>query len=73
MSEWISVKTRLPELGDYSVLAHFDHGGMAMVHVMDYFAPMTAGLDEVGEQKYTKWYISQGVTHWMDMPEPPKD
>ena len=72
MSEWISVKDRLPELGDYSVLAYWGHGGIDMVHVADYFKDITAGVDHQGNQRFTKWYLTSGVTHWMPLPEPPK-
>lgn len=69
---WISVSDRLPELGDYSVLAYWEgNGGMDMVHVQDYFAPITNGRDTEGNLQYTKWYMNVGVTHWQDMPEPP--
>lgn len=71
MMEWISVDDRLPELCDDSVLAVFPNGGIDMVHIEDYFLDITCGFDEQGEQMYTKWYISQGVTHWMPLPDPP--
>lgn len=72
MSDWISVEDELPELRDYSVLAFFDNGAIDMVHIEDYFADITAGLDENGTQLYTKWYKTAGVTHWMELPEPPQ-
>ena len=69
---WISVNDRLPELGDYSVLAYFKKSdAIDIVHVEDYFDDITAGIKD-GKQLYTKWYISQGVTHWMYLPETPK-
>ena len=71
--EWISVDDRLPELEDNSVLAYFSHGGIDMVHIQSYFSDITAGLDSKGNQLYTKWYLSQNVTHWMPLPEPPKE
>jgi hypothetical protein len=69
--EWISVNDSLPPLGDYSVLAYFKGGGMDMVHVEDYFKDITAGIKD-GIQRYTKWYVSQGVTHWMNLPNAPQ-
>jgi hypothetical protein len=68
--EWFSVNDNLPPLGDYSVLVYFEHGGIDMVHVQDYFADITAGIVD-GIQQYTKWYIHQGVTHWMPLPDEP--
>lgn len=71
---WVKCSEKLPKLGDYSVLAYFaENGGIDMVHVQDYFADITAGLDEEGNQLFTKWYIGQGVTHWHEMPDTPKE
>ena len=72
MMGWIKCSEKLPELGDYSVLAYFaDNGAVEMVHVEDYFKDITAGIFS-GEQLYTKWYIARKITHWHLMPEPPK-
>lgn len=70
--EWVKCDDRLPELRDDSVLVYFsDNKSIGMVHIEDYFEDITAGRDEQGELKYTKWYLSQGVTHWMELPETP--
>ena len=72
MDAWVRVEDRLPDLGDYSVLAYFAaNGGIDMIHVQDYFAPITNGRDGQGNLQYTQWYLSQGVTHWQPLPEPP--
>ncbi|QQO71470.1 DUF551 domain-containing protein [Morganella morganii] len=69
---WISVNERLPELGDYSVLAYWKDGySMDMVHVEDYFGDITNGRDENGNLMYTKLYLSEKITHWQPMPEAP--
>jgi hypothetical protein len=71
---WIKVSDRLPVLGDYSVLAFWPvNGGMDMVHVQDYFAPITNGTGPDSEQLMTKWYLHAGVTHWMHLPPAPGD
>jgi len=70
-SEWISVKDRLPEAGDYSVMALWSDGGVDMVHVDQYFADITNGVDDDGKQLYTKWYLTVGITHWMRFPPAP--
>jgi hypothetical protein len=71
--EWISVKDRLPEIKDDSVLAYWsENGGMDMVHIKDYFGNIGDGVID-GVQQYTQLYISQGITHWMPMPEAPKE
>lgn len=70
MFEWISVELETPPLGDYSVLVWFDHGAWDMVHVQDWFGDITCGIDDKGNQKYTKWYLKQGITHWSFVPTP---
>lgn len=71
--DWIKCEDKIPELGDYSVLAYFsENGSIDMVHVEDYFKDITAGRDKNGILKYTKWYLSQGVTHWMNLPKIPE-
>lgn len=72
MSDWISVEDRLPEVRDDSVLAAFAHGGIDMVHIQEYFEPITNGVRD-GVQQYTYWYLSQGITHWMPLPELPNE
>lgn len=56
-SEWISVKERLPEIGQ-SVL----------VYASKYY-PVVECRDLVA---YMKMGNYTGVTHWMPLPEPPK-
>lgn len=72
--EWIKCSDRLPESQDNSVLVYFAKlKSIDMVHIQDYFDDITNGYDSKGELKYTKWYLSQNVTHWMPLPESPKD
>lgn len=79
MSEWIKCSERLPESKDDGVIVYFgapDHMGFCgygieSVHIQDYFDDVTNGLDEDGNQKYTKMYLSAGITHWMPLPPPP--
>lgn len=83
ISEWIKCSERLPESKDDLVLVYsatggqikpngFPIGGYDAVHIQDYFDDITCGLDKDGNQLYTKWYLSQGITHWMPFPELPK-
>lgn len=69
---WVSVNDRIPELGDYSVLTYWGHGGIGMIHVEDYFRDITNGLDADGNQLYTKFYLTDGITHWMPLPAAPE-
>lgn len=80
--QWIDVNDELPESKDDSVLVcsvdgskydehGFPEGGVDMVHIQDYFDDITAGLDENGNQLYTKRYIEMGITHWTYLPELP--
>lgn len=72
MSEWISVKDWLPKIADNSVIVYFSQtGSIETVHIQDYFDLITAGLDSKNNQLYSKWYITQDVTHWMPLPSPP--
>lgn len=66
---WVDVATETPELEDASVLVEFPNGSVDMVHIEDYFKPITNGFDEYGNQLYTCWYITQGITRWHPMPK----
>ena len=69
---WTCVKDELPDISDNGVLVFFSYtGSIETVHIEDYFSDITAGVDDEGNQLYTKWYIPQGVTHWMPLPNPP--
>lgn len=69
--EWIKCSERIPESKDDSVLVYFPNGSIETVHIQDYFDDITAGYKD-GILQYTKWYLSQGITHWMELPNPPK-
>ena len=61
MSEWISVKDRLPEYGDGNVLIAYKQGGIYI---------------DSWDEEYEEWDdagIDDDITHWMPLPEPPKD
>jgi hypothetical protein len=60
-----------PTLEDNCVLVYFEDDAIDMVHIEDFFRDITAGIVN-GKQTYTKRYISEGVTHWMCLPEPPR-
>ena len=65
VQEWISVEDRLPEAGGYVVC-------IAKRNPFSRFMPMVARIEKNGwVNPMTEQYISE-VTHWMQMPQPPK-
>ncbi|PHM29099.1 phage protein [Xenorhabdus budapestensis] len=58
--EWIKCSDRLPELEDESVLVYFGNaeypttGAIDVIHIEDAFGDITAGVDEKGNQLWTK-------------------
>ena len=65
VQEWVSVNDRLPEAGGYVVC-------IAKRNPFSGFMPMVARIEKNGwANPITEQYISK-VTHWMQLPEPPK-
>ena len=65
VQEWISVDDRLPEAGGYVVC-------IAKRNPFSRFMPMVARIEKNGwVNPITGQYISE-VTHWMQIPQPPK-
>ena len=65
VQEWISVKDRLREAGGYVVC-------IAKRNPFSRFMPMVARIEKNGwVNPITEQYISE-VTHWMQIPQPPK-
>ena len=63
--EWIPVKDRLPEAGEYVVC-------IAKRNPFSRFMPMVARIEKNGwVNPITEQYISE-VTHWMPLHQPPK-
>lgn len=75
MSEWISVEDRLPDVKEwYLVVMKYQENSPTHNGVMSYepFYKQFIPLHEVDEHRvvdYHQWI----VTHWMPLPEPPKD
>lgn len=66
VQEWVSVDDRLPEAGGYVVC-------IAKRNPFSRFMPMVARIEKNGwVNPITEQYISE-VTHWMPLPEPPKE
>lgn len=62
--EWISVEDRLPEDGQY-VHVYLSYGKQA---TCVFFADRNSFVDSLRFQ-----HSNGGVTHWMPLPEPPKN
>ena len=67
---WIPVTERLPERdGQYLCNYHFGkHRDMTFTRVLDYYV-----TDSVPHFQHTLGDTTMKVTHWMPMPEPPKE
>ena len=67
MSEWISVKDRLPEKDD-----------TYLVYIVANNVPKDKGITTLRYTNLSKRFIYEDVylftvTHWMPLPEPPKE
>ena len=60
MMEWISVEDRLPGIGQH-VLVWRTSGGK--------YAPFSIGIERFIDNLGGQW----PVTHWMPLPDPPKE
>ena len=65
-SKWISVEDRLPEIEEWVICSC--RGGFVEVLRYDYFMECWDRSTDP-----TKCYRREFVTHWMPMPEPPKE
>lgn len=73
--EWVSCKDRLPDVGENSsVLAYYYEEGIYIVSDVDHdFKMVAAGIGRGGVQKWRGRWEILGITHWMPLPEPPKE
>lgn len=70
VQRWIPVAERLPEEnGRYLCNYRFtSHTGITFTQVLDYYA-----TDEIPHFQHTLGDSTMKVTHWMPLPEPPKE
>lgn len=66
MSEWISVKDRLPQATGKYLCAVKDKRGNLWTIASDWSLEMKSWFGDYGE-------IKNIVTHWMPLPDPPKE
>lgn len=79
MNEWISVKERLPE-NDPSIKKYIEHEKFGFLTVLVYNGVVKqtnryfCNAPQFGLKKTNGWeWASDGVTHWMPLPEPPEE
>lgn len=66
VQKWVSANDRLPEAGGYVVC-------IAKRNPFSRFMPMVTKIEKNGwANPITEQYISE-VTHWMPLPQPPKE
>ena len=63
MSEFISVKDRLPEIGELVLIFVPNNEEIAVVS-LDH--------DELGFSNDDNWYNLRNISYWRPLPEPPK-
>lgn len=81
MSEWISVNDRLPQRKDVMIatLAYQNSSDYVLVYIDNLTWPYRRTLVTVGRYDYDaeRWVMKAAhnwkVTHWMPLPEPPKE
>lgn len=66
MSEWISVEERLPQATGKYLCAVKDKRGNLWTIASDWSLEMKSWFGDYGE-------IKNKVTHWMPLPDPPKE
>ena len=80
--DWISVEDRLPECNkivDISLMylgkrARWTNYTLQKVNNgRKYFEPVISGMCSVPYEKIESWEGHTLVTHWMSLPDPPKD
>ncbi len=75
MSEWNSVKDRLPKSLANKVIVHCKNGYVGFGHYEDCKGAQT-WYNLESQEPFSAWDYEEGdyeVTHWMPLPEPPKE
>lgn len=74
--EWISVKDRLPDERDTYIVYTDDTSENVSEPIWSKEVVLTAEFDEYGwswREGVNDYDITNFVTHWMPLPEPPKE
>ena len=73
MSEWISVKDRLPETEDDFVLVIVSGEPRKNIKLQSAYELATYNTEDGWIlEKWPDWMCAK-ITHWMPLPEPPKE
>ena len=64
--EWISVKDRMPSMKDIVLVYDTFFEGVSIGYISEFLGERTVWIIDYGES------VSDTVTHWMPLPEPPK-
>lgn len=76
MNEWISVEDRLPDVNARVLVASTDIEGYKMVHITEMrdINPITyIKTDKYWLPPYPYFFHDNMITHWMPLPELPKE
>lgn len=65
--EWISVKDRLPSIGENVLVYDERFIDISIGYISDFLNYRKTWIVDCGES------VSDTVTHWMPLPEPPKE
>lgn len=65
--EWISVKDRMPSMKDIVLVYDTFFEDVSIGYISEFLGERTIWIIDYGES------VSDTVTHWMPLPEPPKE
>lgn len=76
MSEWISVKDRLPDADGIYLVCDRRLNGVPWVHTAGFKKTSSSWCESHGmyyDDRYGRYREQDKFTHWLPMPEPPEE
>ena len=76
MSEWISVKDRLPDADGIYLVCDRRLNGVPWVHTAGFKKTSSSWCESHGmyyDDRYGRYREQDKFTHWLPLPEPPKE